>query len=58
MNTDVTKKVRLGVVQDTGTAADCKVIGHCLHPGTAVGSLWCCRCGQYFYPEQTFKEVA
>ena len=31
----------------TGTIFDCEKYGHCLHPGTAVGSLWCCRCGQY-----------
>ena len=31
----------------TGTATNCNEIGHCWHQGTAVGSLWCCRCGQY-----------
>lgn len=20
---------------------------HCWHPGTGVGSLWCCHCGAY-----------
>ena len=30
-----------------GTAVDCEKEGHCLHEGTAVGSLYCCKCGQY-----------
>ncbi|KKM24123.1 hypothetical protein LCGC14_1608290 [marine sediment metagenome] len=25
----------------------CVVDGHCIHEGTAIGSLWCCRCHQY-----------
>lgn len=29
------------------TAVNCEVEGHCLHEGTAVGSLYCCKCGQY-----------
>lgn len=29
----------------SGTAVNCEKDGHCWHPGTAIGSLWCCRCG-------------
>lgn len=29
------------------TAVNCKEEGHCLYEGTAVGSLYCCKCGQY-----------
>lgn len=29
------------------TAVDCEKKGHCFHPGTAVGSLVCCKCGKY-----------
>ena len=31
------------------TAVNCEEIGHCWHPGTIAGSLWCCRCGMYSY---------
>ena len=33
-----------------GTAVNCEKDGHCWHPGTAVGSLYCCHCGKYWYP--------
>ena len=32
-----------------GTAVSCAIDGHCWHPGTAVGSLYCCKCGEYLY---------
>ena len=32
------------------TVFDCDKEGHCYHPGTAVGSLVCCRCGKYLAP--------
>jgi len=34
----------------TGTAVNCDIDGHCWHGGTAVGSLYCCKCGKYLYP--------
>ncbi len=33
-----------------GTAVNCDETGHCWHGGTAVGSLYCCKCGRYLYP--------
>ena len=33
----------------SGTAVNCDIDGHCWHGGTAVGSLWCCKCGKYLY---------
>lgn len=30
-----------------GTSIDCNKEGHCPHEGTAAGSLYCCKCGQY-----------
>ena len=30
------------------TAVDCEKEGHCWHPGTAVGTLYCCKCGKYW----------
>lgn len=32
-----------------GIAVDCEKEGHCWHPGTAVSSLACCKCGKYLY---------
>ena len=36
-----------------GTAVNCDKHGHCFHPGTAVCSRVCCRCG--VYESQSFK---
>lgn len=33
------------------TVRDCNKEGHCLHPGSAAESLYCCKCGQYIYPQ-------
>lgn len=33
-----------------GTSINCED-GHCWHEWTVVGSLQCCRCGQYRYPD-------
>ena len=34
----------------SGTAVNCDIDGHCWHGGTAVGSLYCCKCAKYLYP--------
>ena len=35
----------------SGTTVNCDIDGHCWrHGGTAVGSLYCCKCGKYLYP--------
>ena len=34
-------------METAGRVVNCDKDGHCLHPGTAVGSLYCCRCGAY-----------
>lgn len=31
----------------TGDIHNCERDGHCLHEGTALGSLWCCKCHEY-----------
>ncbi len=36
--------------QVIGTVIDCERDGHCWHGGTAIGSLYCCKCGKYLYP--------
>ena len=33
--------------KQSSTAVDCKKEGHCLHEGTAVGSMVCCKCREY-----------
>ena len=36
--------------EEMTTATDthnCEEDGHCLHEGTAVGSIWCCKCHEY-----------
>ena len=48
--TDMDTKGKPGVYPSAGTVQDCERDGHCFHPGTAVGSLWCCKCYQYRYP--------
>jgi hypothetical protein len=25
----------------------CRTQGHCRHEGTAINSVWCCKCNQY-----------
>jgi len=32
----------------SGTVVNCEEEGHCWHGGTAVGSLYCCKCGKYW----------
>ena len=34
-----------------GTAGNCSEEGHCWHEGTVVGSLYCCKCGQYLHAD-------
>ncbi len=31
----------------TTAVPNCKEGGHCLHQGTAINSMWCCKCGEY-----------
>ena len=38
------------VIESTSTRVNCEKEGHCWHEGTAVGSFYCCKCGQYLYP--------
>lgn len=38
------------------TAVNCERDGHCWHGGTAVDSLYCCRCGQYLRREESYSE--
>jgi len=40
------------IMEDTSTAVNCEKKGHCLHEGTARGSLYCCKCGQYIIAER------
>ena len=47
---DYTRKV-------SGTAVGCGVDGHCWHEGTAVGSLYCCRCGGYWELDPVLKSL-
>lgn len=35
------------LTKQSGTAVNCEEEGHCLHEGTAVGSMYCCKCGKY-----------
>ena len=37
-----------GIDKQSTTAVNCEVDGHCWHRGTAVGSLYCCKCGKYW----------
>jgi hypothetical protein len=37
-----------------GTAVNCNKEGHCLHEGTAVGSLYCCKCGTYMHQDREY----
>lgn len=37
------------LIKLTSTAIDCDRNGHCPHEGTAIGLVYCCRCGQYLY---------
>jgi len=37
------------IASSTSSTMVCEKEGHCPHEGTAVGSLYCCRCGQYLY---------
>lgn len=36
-------------MNNSSTVVNCEQEGHCPHEGTAVGSYYCCRCGQYLY---------
>jgi len=40
-------------IRGTGYTHNCERDGHCLHEGTAIGSLWCCKCHEYI---QTMAE--
>ncbi len=34
-------------IRTAGDMHDCEKDGHCLHEGTSIGSLWCCKCRKY-----------
>lgn len=34
-------------IKTTGDTHNCERDGHCLHEGTPIGSLWCCKCLDY-----------
>lgn len=44
-------------MSNTGTAATCKDVGHCLHEGTAAGSFYCCKCGEYIRYEDKLQRI-
>jgi len=34
-------------IESSSTIRECEKEGHCFHEGTAIGSFYCCHCGQY-----------
>ena len=47
----------MGKMIETTTAVNCEEEGHCLHEGTAVGTFYCCKCGQYIGYKTPYSEV-
>ena len=55
---DTTRYIPARTLESTGTAVNCEREGHCLHEGTALGSLYCCKCGKYISYGRSFEYIS